>query len=360
MIRIDNYTIKEFEEQIEKKKIICFCAGQKFLELCDRYPLGQNLLYVVDNYARERSVRVGDRDIPIVRMAEMGEEIKKCLLLLTSMRYADEIISRLDRVALCDGLTFYVPDLFGMEADSTELPQKGSIKIPKRIHYCWFGKGKMPEQYCKNLETWKKYCHGYEIIRWDENNYDVLKNTYMKQAYEAKMWGFVSDYARIDIVNRYGGIYLDTDVEILRPLDSLLQYELFCGFESYRYVAFGLGFGATKNNCILGDILEEYERTEFYQKDGKQNLITCPVYQTRVLERYGLVRNGKTQIREHFTALSPEYLCPLNQYGAGRISPRSFSIHQYAATWLDSKKKAEMDKTKENYQFVISRMGQGC
>lgn len=88
--------------------------------------------------------------------------------------------------------------------------------------------------------------------------------------------------------------------------------------------------------------------------------MTCPVYQTRVLERYGLVRSGKTQIREHFTALSPEYLSPLNQYGIGRISPRSFSIHQYAATWVEEKKKAEMDKMKENYRFVISRMGEGC
>lgn len=215
MIRIDNYRIDEFEEQIEKNKMICFCAGQKFLELCGRYPLGQKLLYVVDNYAKERSVEIGDRNIPIVHMTEMGAEIKECLLLLTSMKYADEIVTQLDSIALCDGLTLYVPELFGTKADNTELPETGSIRIPKRIHYCWFGKGKMPEQYCKNLATWKRYCRDYEIVRWDENNYDVLKNTYMKQAYEAKMWGFVSDYARIEIVNRFGGIYLDTDVEIL-------------------------------------------------------------------------------------------------------------------------------------------------
>ena len=93
--------------------------------------------------------------------------------------------------------------------------------IPKKIHYCWFGGNPMPEKDKKCIESWKRYCPDYEIIRWDESNYDVSKNRYMKEAYEEKKWGFVPDYARLDIIYNEGGIYLDTDVELVKNLDDL-------------------------------------------------------------------------------------------------------------------------------------------
>lgn len=103
--------------------------------------------------------------------------------------------------------------------------------IPKIIHYCWIGKSEKPEsvEYC--IESWKKYCPDYKIIEWNENNYDFIKNEYMKEAYDSKKWGFVPDYARLDIIYNYGGIYLDTDVEIIKSFDALLNQEAFIGFE---------------------------------------------------------------------------------------------------------------------------------
>ena len=101
--------------------------------------------------------------------------------------------------------------------------------IPKKIHYCWFGGNPLPELAIRCIESWKKYCPDYEIIRWDESNYDVTKNKYMYQAYENKRWGFVPDYARLDIIYNYGGIYLDTDVELLNSLDDLLDQKCFLG-----------------------------------------------------------------------------------------------------------------------------------
>lgn len=358
MIRISNYTVEKFEREAVQKKIICFCGGQKFRELCAKYHFEQNLLYVVDNYTNEKVIVAGKRYISILRMDEVREEVKQCILILTSIKYADEIITQLDGISLFNNLLLYIPELFGTESDNMEFEKGAFAKIPKRIHYCWFGSGKMPEMFRKNIETWRRHCQDYEILRWDEGNYDVSKNRYMKQAYEAKKWGFVSDYARIDIINSNGGIYLDTDVEVLRSWDDLLYYDLFCGFESPRYVAFGLGFGATKNHPILEDILDEYECAEFSQKGGTENLVPCPIYQTRVLEKYGLVRNGKTQMGDGFIALSPEYLSPLNQYGIGKPSVRSFSIHQYAATWIDSRQRAEKEKLSENYKYVVCRMAQ--
>ena len=120
--------------------------------------------------------------------------------------------------------------------------------IPKIIHYCWFGGTEIPEADQKCMASWRKYCPDYTIMRWDESNYDYTKNQYMREAYEAKKWGFVPDFARLDIVYTYGGIYLDTDVEIIRNIDDLLVNSAYMGFESGgAAVNPGLGFGAEKD-----------------------------------------------------------------------------------------------------------------
>ena len=133
--------------------------------------------------------------------------------------------------------------------------------IPKVIHYCWFGGNPIPEKDRRYIEGWKEKCPDYEIIEWNERNYDVSKNKYMAQAYEEKKWGFVSDYARLDLVYQYGGIYFDTDVELLKPLDNLLELEMFCGFESTKYVNFGIGFGAEKENPV------NYQNVRFFRRN---------------------------------------------------------------------------------------------
>lgn len=358
MIRIGNFTVDEFKEQIKEKRMICFCAGQKFRELYNRYQPGRKLLYVVDNFIDGQTIRVGDRNVPVRRMEEIGDEIRDCLLLITSMKYADQIIKQLDKMLLCNGLFFYIPELFTEDEDVTEFDIEGSKveKIPKVIHYCWFGTGRIPEVFQRNIETWRRYCQDYEIIRWDESNYDVSRNLYMRQAYEAKKWGFVSDYARLEIIYDHGGIYFDTDVEVLRPLDSLLNYELFCGFESSEYIAFGLGFGATKHNKIIKDILGKYDSMQFIDENGDLNLTVSPIYQTDVLEKYGLIRNGRTQVKKDFIALAPEYLSPITSLGLGRPTARSFSIHQYAATWFDENQKIEKKRKMNKYRNIVSRM----
>ena len=104
--------------------------------------------------------------------------------------------------------------------------------IPKKIHYCWVGGNSKPPLVKKCIQSWKKYCPDYEIIEWNESNYDISKNIYMKQAYEAKKWAFVTDYMRLDIIYEHGGIYLDTDVELIKNIDDLLSNEAFAGIES--------------------------------------------------------------------------------------------------------------------------------
>jgi len=131
------------------------------------------------------------------------------------------------------------------------------MSIPKIIHYCWFGNNELTQSALDCINSWKKYCPDYTIIRWDETNFDVNKYVFTKEAYEMKKWAFVSDVARLDIIYNNGGIYLDTDVELIRNIDSLLKDELFIGFENKEYVANGLGFGAVKGNEIIKFCLKD-------------------------------------------------------------------------------------------------------
>ena len=127
------------------------------------------------------------------------------------------------------------------------------MSIPKVIHYCWFGKGEMPKLAKKCIKSWEKYCPGFEIICHNEDNFDLSQNRYMCEAYEAGKWAFVSDFARLKIIYDNGGIYLDTDVELIKPIDDLLEGKGFMGFDEKGIVATGLGFGAEKGNEIIGE-----------------------------------------------------------------------------------------------------------
>ena len=162
------------------------------------------------------------------------------------------------------------------------------MSIPKVIHYCWFGKGEMPKLALKCIKSWKKYCPDYEIICWNEDNFDITQNRYMQEAYEAKKWAFVSDFARLKVIYDHGGIYMDTDVEILKPIDDLLETKGYMGFDEKGLMSTGLGFGAEKGNKIVGEFLKSYEDIPFVLPDGTYDLTPCPDRNTATLTRLGM------------------------------------------------------------------------
>ena len=229
--------------------------------------------------------------------------------------------------------------------------------IPKVIHYCWFGGNPEPEDVKQCIASWRKILPNYKIKRWDEINYYVHKNQYMSDAYKEHKWAFVSDYCRIDVVHKYGGIYLDTDVEVIRSFDPLLSEQMFCGFESRdplmfrkkkeveQSVNFGLGFGAIAGHKVLKQILELYENLSFYNKDGSLNLIACPRYQTQILKRNGLTDNGETQRFDNGIAYSAEYFCPLSNITDKMLflTDNTYSIHHFSVTWASKEALAERD-----------------
>ena len=214
--------------------------------------------------------------------------------------------------------------------------------IPKVIHYCWFGgkpKSKLIE---KCIESWKKFCPDYEIKEWNEENFDVSMNDYVKEAYEAQKWAFISDYARLWIIYNYGGIYLDVDVELIKSLDIILDNSCFFACENEDFIATGLGFGAKKSNNIIKSMMEDYENIHFKKENGQYDLTTCPVKNTRILrQEYNITEKFDKVISLADAKIYPkEYFCPLNyETGKLNITDKTIGIHLYNASWMTSKNK---------------------
>ena len=235
------------------------------------------------------------------------------------------------------------------------------MSIPKKIHYCWFGGAPLPRSVKKCIASWKKFCPDYEIVRWDEHNFDLSENLYAKQAYQAKKWAFVSDYYRLKVVYEQGGIYLDTDVELLKSLDELTQkYDGFFGYETEDTVATGLGFGAAKGNRFVKAMLEDYEGISFFTEEGGYDLTPCPQRNTQTLLRMGLTPKEKNQVLDNVCFLEESVLCPINFFtGKKNITERTVSVHHYDASWCsDVTRRTKRLKRLigiKNYDFIYGK-----
>ena len=208
------------------------------------------------------------------------------------------------------------------------------MSIPKIIHYCWFGRGDMPKSAKKCIASWKRFCPGFEIVCHNDDNFDLNGNAYANEAYKAEKWAFVSDYARLKVIYEIGGIYLDTDVELIKPLEPLLETSAYMGFEHGDAVATGLGFAAEPGNKVVGEMLKDYENIHFLQPDGTFDLTPCPKRNTDTLKRLGMVIKNEKQIFMDMTFLPSDYLCPMNYYtGKTEITENTYSLHHYSASW---------------------------
>lgn len=220
--------------------------------------------------------------------------------------------------------------------------------IPKKIHYCWFGNNPIPEKDKKNFDSWKKFCPDYEILEWNETNYDVSKIPYIKEAYQCKKYAFVSDYARLDILYNHGGIYMDTDVEIIKSIDFVLDNEAFCGREKNSKVGLGLISGSVKGLPIIKDLMEYYHDKSFYDEEGQMNLTPIGEYTDAVLIPKGMVLEDVMQVIEGMRIYPSSYFDPYDFYTGKAVSDeaikKAYCIHHYNATWLDSDRKEIIEK----------------
>lgn len=224
------------------------------------------------------------------------------------------------------------------------------MMIPKIIHYCWFGKNPLPKSAKKCIKSWKRFCPDFKIIEWNEDNFDI--NTcpeYVIQAYNNKKWAFVTDYVRLKVVYEYGGIYMDTDVELVKNIEFLLEYDGYFGFER-NYVATGLGFGAIKGLEIVREMMDDYNNLSFINEKGEINLVPCPKLNTKIFEKHGLLLNNEKQIiDENILVLPMEYFSPV-EYATHKLhkTKNTVSIHWYMASWHSQKQKSDRLKRRKN------------
>lgn len=211
--------------------------------------------------------------------------------------------------------------------------------IPKIIHYCWFGRGEKPELAKKCIASWKKFCPDFEICEWNEDNCDYLAMSFMAEAYAAKKYAFVSDVMRLIVLEQYGGVYFDTDVEVVRSISPLLNDEGFIGFENDQFVNSGQAMAAVPHQPVVQAMIEEYKKLHFANADGTVNAVGCPHLNSDVLERFGLVRNGREQMVAGIHVYPADYFNPLDSV-TGKLTKKenTYSIHWYSMSWLPKHK----------------------
>ena len=208
------------------------------------------------------------------------------------------------------------------------------MSIPKVIYYCWFGYNKLPHLAEKCIASWKKYCPEYKIVCISEENFDINQNKYVKEAYEAGKWAFVSDYVRLKVLYDEGGIYLDTDVELIKPIDDIIAGGGYMGFDDNGIISTGLGFAAEKGNELIGCLLSDYDDISFLLPDGTYDMTPCPDRNTKTMIELGFNPEIKDQVFMGIHMYPEDYFCPVKYYtGKKKITKNTYSIHHFSASW---------------------------
>lgn len=363
MVRIKCDGINSLCNKIKKKKLVCFGAGKHFdtvMDLYKSFDLASHIVAIIDNDSRlTKTERTWDGYSFTIESLSFINEMNdptEYVFLITCHLYSMEIVEQLDEIDKLNGIEVYIGSFLSDNLNyigDYKVKTNQEYRIPKIIHYCWFGGHSIPAEYEKNIESWKRFCPEYTIKLWDESNFDINQNKYVAQAYREKKWAFVSDYARIKIIHDQGGIYLDCDVELLKKYDDFLGYDMFCGFEDDNHVNFGLGFGAVKGHVILADLLGEYDSLEFVKEDGTLNLTPCTAYQTEIIIKYGFESKNLYQCHNNVATFPTEVFAPISPWGIDYTNELAYSIHHYSASWQE---KENLSRIKCMYDEYYNRL----
>ena len=360
-----------FEEMISSlnqanKDIIIFGAGVigtvTLPHILDEHGSISKIKAYIDNDSNNQNnnIDILDKKIPVYKPEHIKNYSSDEYVLVLAISRFTEVLEQLEGYEWTKNWECYLAPMMCLIILHQE-GGKGVHKdfdkavIPKKLNYMWLGGKPIPDNLKKCMESWERYCPDYEIVRWDESNYDIDKHPYMKQAYEHKMYGFIPDYARVDILFNYGGIYLDTDVELKRPLDELLYQEAFCGVEKWQTLNLGGLSGCIKGQQTMKLLLDEREKISFINVDGSLNKKTCGFYDTEVIIKNGYKLNGKVQNILGMNVYTSDYFHPYD-YMSGKVELTSdtFSIHHFNGGWLDDNMKKQNKLANKIYDDIFN------
>lgn len=358
----------EFTQDIRthNTKIVMFGAGVIGRIVVPEILDDLGLLNMVDCYVDNSTLLWGEKISVYGKLLDIRSPEYLCscarntVILLNVSRFSD-VLKQLENMANANEMKCYITPMMLIHNFCLS-PSSGSVKrteeavIPKKLHYMWLGGNPIPDNLKRCIDTWYKYCSEYEIIEWNENNYDLEKNKYMKQAYETKAYGFVPDYARLDILYNQGGLYLDTDVELRRNVDDLLYQEAFCGVEKWQTINFGGLSGSIKGHPMVKRFLDARESIEFIDEKGNQNRNTCGFYDTNVAIKSGYRLNGKNQNINGMNIYAYDYFQPYD-YMSGTINEteNTHSVHWFNGGWLDEVSRKANDESRSKYMILYKQ-----
>lgn len=354
-----NADMDKFLQYIVGKKLYIYGLGDIFQGLVKKEiyaDLQKNVAGYIDNRKAGGKIEVLGQKFPVYAVEDLKER-EQGIVLLCSTRYIDEMYQILCAQNFPDTIECFVLPLIwavsgGQDDDSIKRRIENSNssrgKIEKKIHCFWFSNDRKPEAYQRCMDSWKRICPDYEIIEWNARNYDWEKNRFMKQAFEKKKWAFVSDFARLDVIYHYGGIYLDMDVELLKSLDPWLQFSAFFNFGTQNDIDLGSGFGSIKMHPVLRTLLELYENADFLDKNGEP--MTERYMQPQLIrERFphmGIHMNGNMQLVNDVLVLPRKYHTPVDDFFLQNFVQcnDTRSIHHYNAGWVSKEMQDERER----------------
>jgi mannosyltransferase OCH1-like enzyme len=238
-----------------------------------------------------------------------------------------------------------------------DIPLKPEEKIPRLIHYCWFGGKPLPALAKRCIKSWKRHLPDYEIILWNEKNFDMHAHHYTNEAFVEKKWAFITDYVRLYALYHYGGIYMDTDVEIIKPIDIFLKHSAFSSFESPFHIPTGL-MASAKQNIWIKTLLDDYKNKHFIN-EGNKPLITNTVVITAISQKeFGLQIDNSYQVLKGDVHIYPsDYFCPMNwALEKIEITKNTYAIHHFSGSWIEGKEKIKYIKFRKKAGNILEKM----
>ncbi len=366
---LKNNNYKNLIEDIKKTntKIIIYGAGM-IGQVIVPYLIKEYKLYEyvdcfvdIDSHKIGKTIIVDDFKYEIKSTDYLNIISADHVILITNSNFSP-VVNFLDGIKNLNDINGYIIPMIQLQEieNSESITIKKiteNMMIPKVIHYCWFGRNEKNEFLKECISSWKEQCPDYEVIEWNENNYDVNRHIYTKEAYEKGKYGFVSDFARLDILYENGGIYLDTDVKLIKNLDNLLYQSGFVGTEKWGNINSGGGCGFSIGHPMLKRLLEFREKINFILEDGTLNPDTCGLYESSIFTGYGFKPNNQLQIIEGVT-IYPSYVNHPYDYMSCELQKKdaTVSVHLFSGGWMSPDEQKNRINTQKNYYEMKKRM----
>lgn len=340
---------ENFLESCKNKKIIQFGASSAWHYYLKIFPnimseIINNTIVIVDNdiQKQEKDFKIADKEFKIKSPEIIKKQNDYIVLITVSLAYQEKICEQLINLRLPENIECYSLPLMiynCKKTDNTCVEKYFNVHTDLLnkpiIHSFWFSGEEKPDLYKRCIESWYKYCPDFKIMEWNSENYDVTKNIYMREAFEHRKWAFVSDYARLDILYQYGGIYMDMDVELINSLTPLLNAQSFFCRQEDGMIELGSGFGVQAGDSLIGEMLATYKNRKLILKNGEMDKTPQPEWLDDVLKKNGFYKSYDSQVVGNRLILSNDYITCFT--GENSVQKAKFGIHWHNGGWLDEK-----------------------